>query len=886
MLIRRAFAAPAVVATAIAALPIAVFADTYSIAQFSIPAQPLSTALIDLSKQANIQILTSGHAVDGLHAPEVNGRFTLEAALEQLLKDSGFDYRFVDQSTLVLSPRGKATATMRRLAQVSAASGNIARDAEEGSKDSAPTAISMHERRIELEEIVVTGSHIRGVENRSSPVIRVERDFIEKSGYASTQQLIGALPQNFNSISDTTFDTINGGPGATYDGSGVNLRGLGGDSTLVLLNGRRLAAAGQGSFVDVSLIPLNAVERIDVLTDGASAIYGSDAVGGVVNIVTRRDFNGAETRFRYGAVTEGSHSERQASQMFGESWSSGQLLFSYDYYGRTDLDGADRTFIEPTEYIRSLKLIPEQDRHGAMMTMSQAITDRAELSGDLFYSRRKSAYGYDYGQVRAIDSDVQQTGGALGLSWGFARDWELRVSGLADRVESAQIWKDPSSGVVTTELGNESRLWSLDAAADGPIASLSGGEVRLAVGSQFRNERHIEAYAADVKLERDVAAVYAELVLPWVGAANSRVGIERFETTIAARYEDYSDFGSTLNPKIGISWQPVSGLNVRGTWGTSFKAPLLTQLTPANFQAVVYEGYFRDALGSPTTLQLVGSGEDLGPEESTSWTAGFDYEIPIGDGLKVSATYFDIDYRDRIRTPLPYDFFGVLLDPAYSALVDRSPDPQQVASWLAHENAQCYTQDGACAALPGPGEIDAVFDMRLRNLAAVQLSGIDVSLDYHWKGALGDLGVALTGAYLLNSREQLIRGAEVTDQINDVWRPVDLRLRGNLSYVRGSFSAMATLNYTDSYADNRDPFYAGEGSSGVSSWTTLDLSMRYELSSQLRFGSIEQASLTLATTNIFDRDPPFVASPYGIHFDGVNANPLGRFIALNLSLVW
>src|SRR5690606_31931103 len=130
-----------------------------------------------------------------------------------------------------------------------------------------------------------------------------DRQDIERSGYATTQDLVRSLPQNLSTVSDTTFGAANGGIDTGYGGSGVNLRGLGSESTLVLVNGRRLAAAGRGDFVDVSLIPLSAVERVEILTDGASAIYGSDAVGGVVNLILRKNFEGAETRLRYGAVS-------------------------------------------------------------------------------------------------------------------------------------------------------------------------------------------------------------------------------------------------------------------------------------------------------------------------------------------------------------------------------------------------------------------------------------------------------------------------------------------------------------------------------------------------------------------------------------------------------
>jgi outer membrane cobalamin receptor len=99
-------------------------------------------------------------------------------------------------------------------------------------------------------------------------------------------------------------------------GAGVNLRGLGSDATLVLVNGHRLSPTGAGNFVDISQIPVGAIDRIDVVTDGSSAIYGSDAVGGVVNIRLRNDFDGAETRLQYGSMADGGPDEYGVEQTF------------------------------------------------------------------------------------------------------------------------------------------------------------------------------------------------------------------------------------------------------------------------------------------------------------------------------------------------------------------------------------------------------------------------------------------------------------------------------------------------------------------------------------------------------------------------------------------
>src|SRR6185437_6090175 len=126
-----------------------------------------------------------------------------------------------------------------------------------------------------------------------------------------------------------TVGSIAGGGNATnkVDATGVNLRGLGNDATLVLINGHRVAPGNtEGNFVDLSMIPLYAVERVEVVTDGASAIYGSDAVGGVVNIILGRNLDGAETRVRYGSVTNGSTTEREVGQTVGHGWDTGSAL--------------------------------------------------------------------------------------------------------------------------------------------------------------------------------------------------------------------------------------------------------------------------------------------------------------------------------------------------------------------------------------------------------------------------------------------------------------------------------------------------------------------------------------------------------------------------------
>src|SRR3954453_11248115 len=158
-------------------------------------------------------------------------------------------------------------------------------------------AFAQDEKR--LERIEITGSNIKRVQQEGAlPVQVITRQDIDRRGIVSAEQLLmqisanGTGADNLSSnvgIQLGTTDRNNNG------NSSANLRGLGANSTLVLLNGRRIATHGaKGNAVDLSSIPLAAIERVEVLTDGASAIYGTDAIGGVINFILRRDYKGAE----------------------------------------------------------------------------------------------------------------------------------------------------------------------------------------------------------------------------------------------------------------------------------------------------------------------------------------------------------------------------------------------------------------------------------------------------------------------------------------------------------------------------------------------------------------------------------------------------------------
>ena len=156
-----------------------------------------------------------------------------------------------------------------------------------------------------LDTVQVTGSHIKRAQlSGVGPVSVVDAEAIERSGATSVETLLQRLPASagFAGSQSNAYWAENG-----YGTTQVNLRGLGINRTLVLLNGRRMVNGGTGanSSVDLNVIPVSLIERVEVLKDGASAIYGADAVAGVVNIITKQGFDGAEAAVRYGQTSQG-----------------------------------------------------------------------------------------------------------------------------------------------------------------------------------------------------------------------------------------------------------------------------------------------------------------------------------------------------------------------------------------------------------------------------------------------------------------------------------------------------------------------------------------------------------------------------------------------------
>jgi iron complex outermembrane recepter protein len=729
----------------------------------------------------------------------------------------------------------------------------------------------------------VTGTHIRGSTDSAFPITIYTRDAIEASGASTLQEFIQKIPQNFNGgASENTIFSVTGGGNAAdkVEATGVNLRGLGNDSTLVLINGHRVAPGNtEGNFVDLSMIPLYAVERVEVVTDGASAIYGSDAVGGVVNIILGRNLDGAETRVRYGSVTSGSAQDREVGQTLGHSWDTGSAQVIYDYQDRTPLSADSRSYTDSA--IEPFMLLPEQVQQGVFFSVDDSVSDNIQLFAEGTYSHRstdsvQTLLGAPEQNSSAIDMYSASTGTRIDLPRGAQLELTGSYSASDTRNSFVLTGTEP---IPESDEHAMSSIFSIDAKLDGSAFSLPAGDVRYAVGTQFRREEldYTDLLGmTEFNPSRDVEAVFAEFRVPLLGPAAGAGAAQRLELTLADRLEHYTDFGLTNNPQVGIIWRPVADLKARATYGTSFQAPLLDNLNPVPFEVVPFPVSDPSTGGVTNTLAVFGGNPDLKPEKARTWTAGLDFTPHAEPDFHASATYYNIRFTDVVADPeYSVDITNVLSEASIlgPSIIQRNPSQayvQQLAATPGYENP--FGVDLA--------SIGAIFDSRVHNLSIMRTSGLDLDGSWAQQTAIANIELGLNATYIFRFDSQFTPSAPAESILNTEYNPVDLRLRARAIIRRGSLTFASFINFTNSYRDE-DTTPAVP----IASWTTLDETVKYAFNSE--HGPLADASLLLSVTNLLNRDPPYVANPgYGINFDGANANALGRFISVQLSKRW
>jgi len=298
--------------------------DTY---KFELQELPLAEALMQFSKKTNVVITVRSDLLAGKTSPAIHGEMSAKKALSYLLQNTAFKVVEQRDGTIIIrSPQSNNSPLMRNI--------SLSADAEDIAHYESNLAFEEEDTAAEdssFEEVVVTGSRIKRKDLTGvGPVTVITRQMIKNTGITSMENLLQRMPASagFGGNQTAAYWVSNG-----WGTPQVNLRGLGVNRTLVLLNGRRMVNGGTGanSAVDLSMVPMAIVKQVEVLKDGASAIYGADAVAGVVNIITDNDFNGLEVSAKFGMTGKGDGEEYLMDLTWGASNDRGSLVTSISY---------------------------------------------------------------------------------------------------------------------------------------------------------------------------------------------------------------------------------------------------------------------------------------------------------------------------------------------------------------------------------------------------------------------------------------------------------------------------------------------------------------------------------------------------------------------------
>lgn len=301
---------------------------------FHITAQPLPAALIAFSGQAGIQVMTDGKDLAKLSTAGVNGRYSIGKALQFLLNGTGLGFSLVGHSTVAIT-KSTNTATP----STSRSRGESEGDARTQHRDSSgPNSRKEQALRTPLNEIVVTGSRIPRTAKEGAQEVKIyTSQEIQNSGQTTAAEFLNALPEVSTSAQQSNLGSFAGQ-------ETVQLHGLPVGTTLVLINGHRIedsgVTSGANDVFDLNNIPAAAVDHIEIVPVGSSAIYGSDAIAGVVNIVLKKQLDGFAASGTYGHASD--YDESAGSVSWGKTWSKASISLLATYQTNSGLYGYER----------------------------------------------------------------------------------------------------------------------------------------------------------------------------------------------------------------------------------------------------------------------------------------------------------------------------------------------------------------------------------------------------------------------------------------------------------------------------------------------------------------------------------------------------------------
>lgn len=790
-----------------------------------------------------------------------------------------------------------------------------------------------------LDVIEVTGSRIKRASVEGAlPVTVITRADIDVSGKVSVAELLQG--STFNSFGSVTPSS--GSSAQSF--SELSLRGLGGGRTLILIDGRRAPTSPQtGEGQDLNTIPLAAVERIEILTDGASAIYGADAMGGVVNIITRRDFSGVELTFGKSVSERGGDTE-QGSALFGASSDRGRMLGGISYNSRGITFNRDLEWVGPGSSSFSnnyYRFALDANGNRAPTSRIGAVPGGCTNPG---FRLSGSTCLYDFNVFAGDSASIDQSGLFLRGDYQINDDWQIYFSGNVSRVESfgrfaptpEYIFLSAASVNNTTgqdvllkhrfaALGprdnfDDTNVYDVTlgfnwAATDGievdfgirrnesnyenigrnyvniPVATalfesgaynvfdpngnseavlneirttigrdgffkqdevfavanidlfeMGGGTSIVAVGAEHRKEDYADIYDAQSAAgnvggsagnssfgSRTLDSLFGEWILPVTS---------QFEIDIAARYDDYSDFGNSTSPKVSFRYQPLDTLTLRASWGEGFRAPPLSIINQQ-------EAFSADSVvDAPTAIELGVAPNSsiqinglrvatptLQPEESTQWSMGAVWDAT--DWLNLTLDYYNIEIENQVR------FYSA------QTVINRTNLGQFLPSNL------FVTRDPISGAII---QVRAGYG----NEGTINTDGFDFSARTQFDlGAYGNLTSNLGVSYVRSYEVASLFGADEFVNTSDVpeWRAV-----WTTAWEKGDFGVSLTTNAIDYtpefYVDLFDNNY------GYSCQQTVDIGYAYDCSGvylthdvQFTYNTPWNGKVALGALNVTNEKP-------------------------------
>ncbi len=850
----------------------------------------------------------------------------------------------------------------------------------------------------EVETIIVTGSRVSADGPVGATATVLGREEINASGSLTIDRVIRELPQVFDLGVSENSRAQSGGSGNITYGNSINLRGIGPYATLVLIDGHR--AVNNSRSTDPSVLPTLGVERIEVVANGASAIYGSDAVAGVVNLIPRRSLDGVEAFGRYGFDDGGDFDEWAVGGAFGKVFDRGQFMVAIEHVERSNLSGDDRdffvadqtafggndyrvqtcspgtliidgvTYALPNEYTQAnagditagtanlcgsnlgQDLFPEQQYTSVNSTGTFEVTSGVELFYDGYYSKREferrsatpqatlsvpetNAFfvrppdftGSSYLLAYGFDTDSPQTGTSGSaeswqispgvrvqlpydweaealISYGETRDFSGDYTGLnRGALAAALASSDPDTALDPYGLGRTNQsvidgifneiflaptngeLLFYEIGVNGPLFEIGGGDVMLAAGYERQDFEVALGVARGApgspvnfrEFDRTVDSYYGELLVPLFGPENAMPGFQELDITAAVRHDSYSDAGTTTNPQFGVNWTPVYGIQLRGSYGTSFRAPTIPEIY-GNSSNLFGQLYQNPSGGAPLLGFTYGSGPnlDLGPETATTWSVGADLEPT--DDLRVSLTYFSVVYEDQVS--------ALLSNLAILAQEDQYAGTGVILrDQAARDRVQELLDQGVpVRANPIPGgdvaNVNLFVDGRGLNLGKSITRGIDFNVSYTAELGPNDLlRLSASGTYLTEYKVAVAPDADLIDQKNLIFQPLEFKARFVANWDHGPFTLRGQVTHVGGYTNN-----VVTPEESVSSFTPVNLTLTWRVGESFSGRLLEGLELTAEVQNLFDADPPYVnvaPNPNGSGgYDATAANPIGRQFAV------